>query len=363
MHIKDMRILLDDSVMQRGEETTIGSRILRGFVPPFGAEVADRLEKAGAVIAGKTNVDEFLIGDTICDTVEAVKSGRAAAAVACDVTGVIASQASRAGLFFLRPTYGSVSRFGLISTAASMEQLGVVCADPGEGAAVLSAIAGHDAKDGTSSPGERYDYSCEGGVKGMNFCLPQGEPGLEALEERLLSLGARVDRVNFDTLEYAPHAAFIIFCAELSNNITRFDGIKFGYRTQNFRRLDDIYVNSRTEALGIFAKLAALYGAQVLSKGRFDSRYMKAMKARRLIKHETEDLLSRYDCIALPVGAPPIEGEGAFGSVKRLLGNIRCGALPGLTGLPSAAMPLGVLVSGAHQENALLRVCKSAADV
>ena len=356
--IKDMKILLDDSIMIRGEESTIGSEILRGFYAPFGAEAADRLRAAGAVVAGRTKVGEFLIDDAVCDTVEMVKTGAARAAVACDVTGVIRSQAAHAGLCFIRPTYGSVSRFGLISTAASMEQLGVLCADAAVGAEVLSAIAGHDPKDGTSSPGKHYSYSCEGGAEGLSVCVPEGAAELDGLAGLLSSSGVKVTRAELRTAEYIPHAAFIILCAELSNNITRFDGIKFGYRTQKFRKLDDIYVNSRTEALGLYAKLAALFGAHVLSKDCFENYYMKAMKVRRLLKNEISSILETSDCIALPSGRPPVDGEESLETVKRLLENMRYGAIPGMTGLPAAAMPCGAqLMAGAFCENTLLRLC------
>ena len=291
-------VYIDDSIMQKGHIASAGSKILENFAAPFDATVVTRLADDTARI----KLAEFGMGDP---------GELPDAPLLCnDVFGHVRTRAAAQGLCYIRPAYGTVSRYGLIPTASSMDQIGVACKNPFEGYCLLSAIAGHDENDGAMFPEKRYTYT------------------------KAANKPRQIDaRQTYKTLPYADlfgHVMTILTCAELCNNISRYDGIKFGYRAPGFRGLDELYVKTRTEALGGEARFAAIMGCIVLSHGYYGSVYDKAMRIRRLIKESLP--FDEYDILALAPDNP----------------------LPQLAGLPSLTFSNMQLVSNVGNEGALL---------
>jgi len=336
------RVTLEDSIMQKSCPATAGSEILENFIALFDATVVTRLEAAGVTITGKTKMDEFgaagLVADTtVSDAVAAVADGGADAALCNDYSGVVRRRAAQAGVCYIHPTYGTVSRYGLIQAVPSMDQIGIVCKTPAEVFWLLSLIAGHDPNDGAMFPDEGYSYAP--GRAGIKIGVPENIPQTSAVSEFIKNFEAiEFDLKYFDAYE---HVMRILCFAELSNNISRYDGIKFGRRAEGFRDLNELYTKSRTEAFGLYAKLPAIMGACVLSQGNYARYYDKAMRVRRLIKESLD--FCRYDAIVLP----------APGDTSRLA----LTALPQLAGLPSVTVPFGgdgiTLVADVKCENIL----------
>ena len=293
-------IYIDDSIMQKGLPATAGSKILEGFVSPFDATVVSRLNEN----TQRVKLAEFGLGDP---------GELPASAMLCnDVFGHVRCRAVEQGLCCIRPTYGTVSRFGLIPTASSMDQIGIVCKDPHEGFSLLSAIAGHDEKDGAMFAEKQYSY-----VK------PDKKPEIADLSLQPLPYSGVYSQV-----------LHILAYAEISANISRYDGIKFGFRAASYKNLDELYTKTRTEGFGLEAKLAAIMGCLILSQEYYSLYYEKAMKIRRLIKESLS--FDKYDVIAMPCDSP----------------------LAVLAGLPSLAFPhkgSGVqLAADVKQEGLLL---------
>jgi len=348
------RVVLEDSIMQKGKPAKAGSKILEGFNAPFDATVVTRLLDNKHNITGRVGMNEFglqsLIStqtDEIYDAVKAVSSGVASYALCNDVFGVYRHRTPEEGICYLHPTYGTVSRYGLIPMACSMDQIGIAAKNPEDCFELLSVIAGNDPKDGAMFPSTGYDYSKTDkklriGVP-VNVLNPVDEGVKESI--RHFTNGFTSTDIELKYFDIYKQVLCILAYAEVSSNLMRYDGIKFGYRASEYKNLSELYTKTRTEALGIEAKLAAVMGFMVLSKENYVSYYEKAMKIRRLIKESLQ--FDEYDIIVLPtkISDDPYENLSLF-------------ALASLAGLPSLSFSFegkGIqLVADAKNENALL---------
>lgn len=272
-----LTVVLEESIMQKGRPATAGSGMLENFIAPVDAAVVTSLNKAGAEIAGRAKMDEFGISGlfnsaaTITETVRLVADGTAEIALCNDYTGAVSTSAAERGLYYIRPTYGTVSRYGLIPSVPSMDQIGIICRDISKGFNALAIIAGYDPKDGV-----------------MLHDTPVKEKAREDREIVITSIKPEYSEIYSRVMQ-------ILCCAELANSISRYDGIKFGYRAKDYKNLDELYKKSRGEAFGPDVKLAALIGAMVLSQENYSRYYDKAMRLRKIIK-DTMDF-SKYDVI------------------------------------------------------------------
>ena len=365
---------LEDSIMHKGRPATAGSKMLENFVSPLDATVVRRLEEAGIEILGKTKMDEFGIAGLFEDSpqavpgaVSAVAEGVVSFALCNDYTGAIGQRAAESGLYYIHPTYGTVSRYGLIPSVVSMDQIGIVCRRPGDGFRVLSIIAGQDPKDGAMLVREARKHRGQGsGARGQGAGENNAECRMQNAEigDGKLTIGVPqnifqkipgeassvgligdFDTAYFDLEYFDVYAQVmqILCCAEISGNIARYDGIKFGYRTESFANLNELYTKSRTEGFGQDTKLAAMIGAMALSQENYLRYYDKAMRIRRLIKESLE--FGKYDIILLS----PLDKAEEW--------RLELHALPRLCGLPAVTMPFGngwiSLVADVGCENAL----------
>ena len=369
-------VALDDTIMTKDKPTTAGSYILNNFVPPFGATIIPKLINAGMIIAGKTKTDEFSIAPVFDNlpneslgALNCIKEDLCSLSFSNDFSGKYRITAPSLGLFYIKPTYGTVSRFGLISSVASIDQIGVAGKNPDDIFAALKIISGHDNSDGVTYKNETYDYSCsDTDLKGLKIGLPvniinklddKTKTALKDYSEKLSSLGATITEFDFneELLNILPQVLYILSCAEISNSLNRFDGVKFGYRTPDFIALKDLYLKSRTEGLGLNAKLSSLMGCMVLSADNYEKYYNKAMKIRRLLKNYIDELFSSYDSIILPsiynLTEPDFYKDTAFTSVASLTG------IPGLA-MPVSSDNIGAqLISDSFNENILFRISKT----
>ena len=325
-------IAIKDNICIKGKKTTCASRILENFVPQYNAEVIDRLEKAGMIIIGKTNMDEFAMGSTTetsaygvtrnpwnTEHVPGGSSGGSCAAVAAgetfmalgsDTGGSIRQPSSFCGVTGIKPTYGTVSRYGLVAYASSLDQIGPVGKNVADCAALLEVIAGHDPKDSTSLDRQDLDFSKsleDKKLLGMKFGVPKEflAKGLEPevrdsfmnVLKTLTEQGAIVEFFSVETMEYMIPAYYIIASAEASSNLERFDGVKYGYRAAEYEGLHDMYKKTRTEAFGEEVKRRIMLGSFVLSSGYYDAYYLKALRTKALIKKEFDQAFEKYDVI------------------------------------------------------------------
>lgn len=391
---------IKDNMCTEGTLTTCSSKILENFVPTFSAEAVLNLEKAGAVILGKTNMDEFAMGSTTETSYYGVtknprnpehvpggSSGGSAAAVAAeecfaalgsDTGGSIRQPASYCGVVGMKPTYGTVSRYGLIAYGSSLDQIGPLTKDVTDCATVLEAITSHDPKDSTSMKRENTDFTSAlvADVKGMKIGIPRdyfGE-GLDpevrdavlAAAEVLKAQGAEVEEFDLSLVDYAIPTYYTIAAAEASSNLERFDGVKYGYRAAEYEGLHDMYKKTRTEGFGEEVKRRIMLGSFVLSSGYYDAYYLKALRTKALIKQEFDRAFDKYDVIlapAAPYTAPKI-GESLKDPLAMYLGDIYtvavnlCG-LPGITvpcGQDKAGMPIGIqMIGNCFGEHKILR--------
>lgn len=365
-----------DNMCTKGTLTTCSSKILSNFVPTFSAEAVLRLEAAGAVIIGKTNMDEFAMGSTTETSYYGVtrnpknpehvpggSSGGSAAAVAAkecfaalgsDTGGSIRQPASYCGVVGLKPTYGTVSRYGLIAYGSSLDQIGPLTKDVADCAAVLTAIASHDLKDSTSMEREDTDFTAAlvEDVKGMRIGIPRDYFG-EGLDpqvkdavlkaaEVLKSQGALVEEFDLSLVEYAIPTYYTIAAAEASSNLERFDGVKYGYRAKGAEDLHPMYKRTRSEGFGPEVKRRIMLGSFVLSSGYYDAYYLKALKVKALIKRAFDDAFTKYDMILGPVAptTAPRLGESLSDPIKMYLGDIYTISI-NLAGLPGISVPCG----------------------
>ncbi len=385
---KKGNIAVDDNILVKGVLSTAGSHILDGFTPLFSAEAVTKLENKGYKIAGKSNVGEFgldLLGETsyygalVEDgkiknaAAKAVASGEVEAALCVDINGSPRRAAAVENLTFLKPTYSTVSRYGVIACMCSAEQIGVMAKDSKKVSEVMSVIAGHDDKDGTSDPTERYTYSAYEDIKGKKACiikelLDAADDAVKskvlAYKQKLEALGVTVDEVSLSIIPAAQSAWQILLSAETCNNLSKFDGVKYGYRTSNFKNIDDIYVNTRTEGLGLLAKSVILYGSDVLSKGRYEVCYDKAMRVRRVVTEELKKIFENYDLVLSPAASCDSFAEYDLnGAFEKVFAESKYTVLASLAGTPALVTSGVQLLADAFKENTLLSVTKAVEEV
>jgi aspartyl-tRNA(Asn)/glutamyl-tRNA(Gln) amidotransferase subunit A len=366
-----------DVLCTRGVRTTCSSRILENYVPVYDATVVERLKAEGLVMTGKANMDEFAMGSSTensyfqttrnpwdLDTVPGGSSGGSAAAVAAgealwalgsDTGGSIRQPASFCGLVGMKPTYGMISRYGLVAFASSLDQVGPITRDVRDCALLLSLLAGHDPRDTTSLKVDVPDFlDClEGGVKGMRFGLPvelMGEglaPGVRArIEESvklLEGLGATVEETSLPSLSYALSAYYIIAPAEASSNLARFDGVRYGFRAEGGEDVLEMYGLTRAEGFGQEVKRRIILGTYALSAGYYDAYYGQAQKIRTLIIRDFESAFSRYDLLLSPT-SPTVAfriGEKVDDPLSMYLSDV-CTIPVNLAGIPALSLPCGL---------------------
>lgn len=378
-------IAVDDTILVKGAQTAAGSHILEGFKPLFSAEAVVRLEKAGYEMAGKTHVGEFgldLVGEfsyySENDNEEtlkgaaakAVASGEVKAALGVDMNGATRRAAALSGVDFLKPTYGTVSRYGIISCAASGEQMGVYAGNVEGIKEVMDVIAGYDEKDGTCLREEKYDYSTELPVSGKKVCMikelmekvdEETVARVNAYAEKLRAAGVTVEEISLNIFDVANTAWQILMTAETCNNVSRYDGVKFGYRAAEYKNIDELYVNTRTEGFNFLTKAVILYGSDVLSKNRYEDCYGKSLKVRRVIAEKFAELMEQYDAVLTPVCSKSAytayEIDKAFGVVFEESVFTAAANLIGVPALTSGGVQL---MGKAFSENVLLSLAGSA---
>ena len=393
-------VAVKDNLCTEGIRTTCSSKILENFVPVYTAEAVAKLEAAGAVILGKTNMDEFAMGSTTETSAfgvtrnphdpqhvpggssggscAAVAAGECSFALGSDTGGSIRQPSSFCGVTGIKPTYGTVSRYGLIAYGSSLDQIGPVAKDVTDCSVILEAIAGHDIKDSTSIPRESYDFTSvlEDDVRGMRIGLPRGYFS-EGLDEEvkaavykaagiLKDKGAVVEEFDLGLTDYAIPAYYVIASAEASSNLERFDGVKYGYRAKEAEGLHNMYKITRSEGFGPEVKRRIMLGSFVLSSGYYDAYYLKALRTKALIKKEFDKAFKTYDVIlgpTAPATAPKL-GESLSDPLKMYLGDIYTVAvnLPGLPaislpcGMDSKGLPIGLqLIGDCFKENNIIR--------
>lgn len=369
-------VAIKDNMCTKGMLTTCSSKILGNFVPEFSSEAVIRLEEAGAVIIGKTNMDEFAMGSTSetsaygvtknpwnTEHVPGGSSGGSAAAVAgnecffalgSDTGGSIRQPASYCGVVGMKPTYGTVSRYGLIAYGSSLDQIGPLCKDVTDCATIMEVIAAHDPKDSTSVKRDDTDFTSAlvDDVKGMKIGIPSTYFG-EGLDPQvreavmnavkvLESKGAIVEEFELDLVDYAIPTYYTIAAAEASSNLERFDGVKYGYRAQGYEGLHNMYKKTRSEGFGAEVKRRIMLGSFVLSSGYYDAYYLKALKVKALIKKAFDEAFAKYDLIIGPVAptTAPKLGSSLSDPIKMYLGDIYTISL-NLAGLPGMSVPCG----------------------
>lgn len=394
-------VAIKDNLCTKGMRTTCSSKILENFIPTYTAEAVINLEKAGAVILGKTNMDEFAMGSTTetsaygetknpwnIEHVPGGSSGGSCAAVAAeecfyalgsDTGGSIRQPSSFCGVTGIKPTYGTVSRYGLIAYGSSLDQIGPVAKDVTDCATILETIASFDKKDSTSVQREDTDFTSAlvDDVKGMKIGIPRdylGE-GLDSeVKEAILAAaksleekGAIVEEFDLSLVEYAIPAYYVIAAAEASSNLARFDGVKYGYRTAEYEGLHNMYKKSRSEGFGAEVKRRIMLGSFVLSSGYYDAYYLKALRTKALIKQAFDKAFEKYDVIlgpAAPTTAPKL-GESLSDPLKMYLGDVytvsvNLAGLPGISvpcGLDSKGLPIGLqLIGDCFKEKNIIRV-------
>ena len=372
---------IKDNICTKGVRTTCASKMLENFISPYNATIAQKLDDAGLINLGKMNMDEFAMGSSTensafaktknpwdLNTVPGGSSGGSAAAVAADLVpwalgsdtgGSIRQPASLCGVVGLKPTYGLVSRYGLVAFASSFDQIGPITKDVKDCAILLNLLAGHDEKDTTSVDMPKIDYvsKLNNNVKGLKIGVPKEFMG-EGINEEVKSafkksiekykeLGAEIVEFSLDIAKYCLAAYYIIACAEASSNLGRFDGIRYGYRTKNYDNLEELFVNSRSEGFGPEVKRRIILGTYVLSSGYYDAYYKKAQKVRTLIKNEFDKAFEKFDVILTPT-SPTVAFESGTKSnnpLEMYLADI-CTVSINVAGIPAISIPCGVDSNG-----------------
>lgn len=393
-------VAIKDNICTKGVLTTCSSKILENFIPTYSAEVILNLERAGVVLIGKTNMDEFAMGSTTETSYYGItrnpwntayvpggSSGGSCAAVAAeecsfalgsDTGGSIRQPSSFCGVTGLKPTYGTVSRYGLIAYGSSLDQIGPIAKDVSDCAAILEVIASYDPKDSTSIKREHYDFTSAlvEDVTGLRIGVPKDyfgdgldpevktaiQQAVQVLKER----GASVEEFDFRLVEYAIPAYYVIASAEASSNLARFDGVKYGYRAKEYDGLHSMYKKTRSEGFGAEVKRRIMLGSFVLSSGYYDAYYLKALKTKALIKQAFNQAFEKYDLIvapAAPTTAPKL-GESLSDPIKMYLGDIytisvNLAGLPGISvpcGMDAKGLPIGMqLIGNCFEEDKVIR--------
>ena len=392
---------IKDNICTEGEVTSCASKMLHNFIPPYDASVIKRIKAEGMIPLGKLNMDEFAMGSSTensafqktknpwnLDYVPGGSSGGSAAAVAAHMTplalgsdtgGSIRQPASYCGVVGLKPTYGRVSRFGLVAFASSLDQIGPLGNDVEDVALAMNVIAGHDAMDSTSAPVPAEDFTAklQEDLKGKRIGLPKeffGDGIQKEVKEAVLQaakeyekLGAYVEEVHFDLSNLSLPAYYLISSAEASSNLARYDGIKYGYRTEEFDNLMELYKKTRDEGFGSEVKRRIMLGTYALSSGYYDAYYKKAQQVRTLIKKEFDDLFASYDCLLTPTSPTTAFkiGEKTSNPVEMYLSDIctvpvNIAGIPGISlncGFDENGLPIGMQLLGkAFDEAKLLNI-------
>jgi len=369
-------MVLKDNMCTDGILTTCSSKILNNFIPPYDATVAKNFKNQDTILMGKSNLDEFAMGSSTENSyykktknpwdlgcVPGGSSGGSAASVAAgegvfslgsDTGGSIRLPAAFCGVVGMKPTYGAVSRYGLIAFASSLDQIGPFTRDITDCALVMNVIAGYDSSDSTSANINYPDYtkSLINDVKGMKIGLPKeyfGEGISEEVKKSVMTvvdtlkkLGAEFGEVSLPLTDYALPAYYIIACSEASSNLARFDGIKYGYKAEKFDSLIDLYKKSRSEGFGAEVKRRIMLGTYTLSAGYYDAYYKKALQVKTLIKKGFDDVFEKYDLILTPVSTTTAFrfGEKADNPLEMYLSDI-CTVSVNIAGLPGISVPCG----------------------
>ena len=372
---------IKDNICIKGVKTTCASKMLENFVAPYNATVIEKISQENIISLGKLNMDEFAMGSSTehsyfkntknpwdLKKVPGGSSGGSAAAVAAnlvpwalgsDTGGSIRQPASFCGVVGLKPTYGLVSRYGLVAFASSLDQIGPITKDVKDATILLNIIAGHDKKDTTSSQRPKVDYTkaLKNNVKGLKIGLPKeffgegiNEEVKESLQkaiEKYKELGAEIEEFSLDISKFSLAAYYIIACAEASSNLGRFDGIRYTYRTPEFKNLKEIYKKSRSEGFGAEVKRRIILGTYVLSSGYYDAYYKKGQQVRTLVMNEFNKAFEKYDVILTPT-SPTVAfdiGSKSNNPLEMYLADI-CTVSVNVAGLPGISIPCGVDKTG-----------------
>mgnify|MGYP004555224851 FL=1 len=368
---------IKDNICTKGIKTTCSSKMLENFVSPYDATVMEKINEKNMINLGKLNMDEFAMGGSTeysyfkktknpwnLKRVPGGSSGGSAAAVAADMVpwalgsdtgGSIRQPASFCGVVGLKPTYGLISRYGLVAFASSLDQIGPITKDVRDAAILLNVIAGHDEKDSTSVNIEKKDYTkcLQNNVKGLKIGIPKEffaegineevKKTLEESIERYKKLGAQIEEFSLDVAKYSLASYYIIACAEASSNLGRFDGIRYTYRTKEFKNLRELYKKSRSEGFGAEVKRRIILGTYVLSSGYYDAYYKKAQKVRTLVMNQFNKAFEKYDVILTPT-SPTVSfeiGSKSNNPLEMYLADI-CTVSVNIAGLPGISIPVGV---------------------
>lgn len=396
-------IAVKDNICMLGEPTRCASKMLHNFVSPYDATAITKLKAAGAIPFGRANMDEFAMGSagqnsafghtenpaapghvpggSSSGSAAAVAAGMAIAALGSDTGGSIRQPASHCGIVGLKPTYGRISRYGLVAFASSLDQIGPLTQNVEDAALLLNAMCGHDAKDSTSSTHDTEDFTAKLGqsIAGVRIGLPkeylssgnspQVTAAINLAVQKLTELGAEIVEVSLPHSEAVVSAYYIIACAEASSNLSRFDGIRYGYRAENTNGLDDLYSRSRAEGFGPEVKRRIILGTYVLSSGFYDAYYAKAQKVRALVAQDFANAFEKVDFILGPVAptAAPLLYDTNMSPLQVYLADIytipaNLAGLPGIS-IPTpqdGALPVGIQLLGKHFAEAdLLRVASA----
>ncbi len=395
---------IKDNICTKGIRTTCSSKMLEEFIAPYDATVISKLKDVGIINLGKLNMDEFAMGASTeysaiktthnpwnINTVPGGSSGGSAAAVAAnevpwalgsDTGGSIRQPASFCGVVGLKPTYGLISRYGLVAFASSLDQIGPITKDVRDCAMLLNLITGHDEKDSTSFDKPKVDYekNLTNNIKGTKIGVPKeffGEGINKEVKEKIYKavkiykqLGAEVEEFSLNIAEYALASYYIIACAEASSNLGRFDGIRYGHRAKEYKDLDELFINSRTEGFGAEVKRRIILGTYVLSSGYYDAYYKKAQQVRTLVKNEFDKAFKKYDILLTPT-APNVAfeiGTKSNNPLEMYLADI-CTVSVNIAGLPGISIPIDIncegmpigmqLIGNKFEEQKLLNVAYS----
>lgn len=378
-------VVVDDMILTKDMPTAAGSKMLDGYMSLFDAEVITRLTNAGFVIGGKADVGEFaidLVGETsynganmadgklVNASAEILKEGSVMAAVNFDVNGSVRRAAAQSGLISVKPTYGTVSRYGTIPVACSGETVSVMAATVDNCQEILDAIAGHDDKDGTSLSEEVCARLKKGAnaqsirrvavLSSMNAGIDaEVAAKMDAFRAMLVNNGIEVCEVEDEVIAASRAAWNILMSAELCNNVSRYDGVKFGYRSQNFTNISELYTNSRTEAFGDLLKTAILFGSDTLSTENYKKVYDKALRTRRVITQAFAKLFEQYDAVLMPGCSTFAYTEDWVKDNKYISFQENFYTAPAsITGLPAVIMGGVQLIGKAFSENAMFEVAK-----
>ena len=397
-------IALKDIVCTKGFRTTCGSHILHNYIPPYNATVVKKLKEAGAVFVGKTNMDEFAMGSSTetsyygitrnpwdLDRIPGGSSGGSAAAVAADeciasigsdTGGSIRQPAALCGVVGMKPTYGRVSRFGLIAFASSLDQIGPFTKDAEDCAIMMNVIAGHDPRESTSVPMEVPDYCAflSRGIEGWTVGIPK-EYFIEGIDPEIAeamkktigvieSLGAKCIEITLPHTEYCLAVYYVIAPAEASSNLARYDGVKYGFRSQDGRDLMEMYKKTRSQGFGAEVKRRIMIGTYALSSGYYDAYYKKASQVRALIKRDFEEAFKQCDVILTPTSPTPAFkiGEKTDDPLQMYLSDIftistNLAGIPGISvpcGYTGSGLPIGVqFLAGHFEEGKLIQIASA----